>query len=103
MIDDKDMIEIKLTGDMDASSRLHDSPCLTKSFSINDLKDRAILKSRIKPQPKYATIGGVKGGFGSGVKKIDSPNISCLRQMYCPDCNQRLDKDSVRFETLLSW
>ncbi|XP_005188385.1 uncharacterized protein LOC101900868 [Musca domestica] len=104
MIDDKDMIEINLNSTSMGSNLLHDTTtpsCLTKSFSIADLKDRA-LHPRIKSQPKYATIGGVKGVGSAGAKQLDSPNISCLRQMYCPDCKQRLDKDSVRFESLLA-
>uniref|UniRef100_A0A1I8PL16 LITAF domain-containing protein n=1 Tax=Stomoxys calcitrans TaxID=35570 RepID=A0A1I8PL16_STOCA len=111
MIDDNDMVEVnlssselaKIAGEMDAAKLLHDSPCLTKSFSINDLKDRA-LQHRLKSQPKYATIAGVKGKGSDNEceRKLESPSISCLRQMYCPDCHQRLDADSVRFETLLS-
>ncbi|XP_075169604.1 uncharacterized protein LOC142241701 [Haematobia irritans] len=114
MLDDKEMIEVnlsssdlsKIAGEMNSSSKLlHEVACLSKSFSINDLKDRTFLAKRITSHPKYATIGGIKGnGSDEDVdkKQIDSPNISCLRQMYCPDCHQRLDTDSVRFETLLS-
>ncbi|XP_061395983.1 uncharacterized protein LOC133331615 [Musca vetustissima] len=102
LIDERDMIEINLNSSSMGSTLLHETPCLTKSFSITDLKDRA-LHSRIKPQPKYATIGGVKGSSSlANGKQLDSPNISCLRQMYCPDCKQRLDKESVRFESLLT-
>lgn len=107
MIEDKNMIEVNLNSNL---MHLHDdlndlrlresSHCITKSYSINDLKERESEECKLDNHQKYATIGGIKK---SSTQMLDNPNISCLRQMYCPDCHQRLDAESVRFETLLSW
>lgn len=107
MIEEKDMIEVNLNSklmlvnDDIMDIRLREaSHCITKSYSINDLKERELAETKIDNHQKYATIAGSKK---SSHKVLDNPDISCLRQMYCPDCHQRLDAESVRFETLLSW
>lgn len=102
MLDDKDMVEINLSTKPHhdgAELRARESHCITKSFSITDLKDQGA-QNRMTHQQKYATIASPKI---NSAKQMDSPNISCLRQMYCPDCGQRLDTESVRFESMLSW
>ncbi|KAI8128490.1 hypothetical protein CVS40_1825 [Lucilia cuprina] len=106
MIEEKDMIEVNLNSKlMYLQDEINDlrlreaSHCITKSYSINDLKERELAECKLDNHQKYATIGGIKK---TSKKMLDNPNISCLRQMYCPDCHQRLDAESVRFETLLS-
>lgn len=119
MIDDKDMIDINLNSttlmqlqsdisEMAMRERDHQQQQqqqqlgLIKSYSINDLKEHETGKKskgfNLK-HVKYATISGIK----NKPAKLDEPSISCLRQMYCPECQQRLDVDSIRFETLLQW
>lgn len=44
---------------------------------------------------------------GQLAEKVSPPppaatNISCLRQMYCPECNERLHEQGVRLERLLT-
>ncbi|XP_015039375.2 uncharacterized protein [Drosophila pseudoobscura] len=44
---------------------------------------------------------------GQLAEKVSPPapaatNISCLRQMYCPECHERLHEEGVRLERLLT-
>lgn len=46
--------------------------------------------------------------FGGSIELVpnaySSPSdLSCLRQMYCPDCEQRLHIDTISYDRLLYW
>ncbi|XP_039953450.1 uncharacterized protein LOC126754644 [Bactrocera neohumeralis] len=116
MSENKDLVEINLN--TTNSKLLEKGSSYNNNMSLFHFKDRSTVTSSTIPNKQGLSLTDSQGGahkgatnvlhsiFGGSIEFVPnayrSPtDLSCLRQMYCPDCEQRLHMDTISYDRLL--
>ncbi|XP_004533825.1 uncharacterized protein LOC101463017 [Ceratitis capitata] len=96
MDDRKDLVEVNLNTIVDSKIPQMDSSCY--NISLFHFKNYSTVSNTCTAY-KQSIFGGslefVPNAYRSPTE------LSCLRQMYCPDCEQRLHVDTISYDRLL--
>ncbi|XP_018792723.1 PREDICTED: uncharacterized protein LOC108971235 [Bactrocera latifrons] len=103
----KDFVEIKLN--TTNSKLLEKGASYNSNMSLFRFKDRSTATNSTIPYKQglsLTTSNELHSIFGGSIEFVPnayrSPtDLSCLRQMYCPDCEQRLHMDTISYDRLL--
>ncbi|XP_011178864.2 uncharacterized protein LOC105209905 isoform X1 [Zeugodacus cucurbitae] len=112
MSENKDLVEIKLNT---TNSKIHEKGAsYSNNMSLFRFKDRSTATNSTIPYKQGLSLTDLPKGdtkvlqsiFGGSIEFVPnayrSPtDLSCLRQMYCPDCEQRLHVDNISYDRLL--
>ncbi|XP_030388137.1 uncharacterized protein LOC115634510 [Scaptodrosophila lebanonensis] len=109
-----DMVEINLNGSCGLTTNpqpsvpimdglLKPPPALHRGYpyGYSDVEDATQTNSDLYFCKKSNSTGQLAEKV-AGKQSQPATNISCLRQMYCPECHERLHEQGVRLERLLA-
>ncbi|XP_054736630.1 uncharacterized protein LOC129243559 [Anastrepha obliqua] len=113
MWDNKDLVEVNLNASNSTVGAQKSS--FSNNMSLFRFKEsgrgsaipyKQSLPANAESAPKNAELKAMRSIFGGSIEFVSnsyqSPtDLSCLRQMYCPDCEQRLHVDNISYDRLL--